>query len=418
MLKDKKYKLVIIALIIETIVLISVSSFAYFTATVSSNSQVNTVTTGKMSIVYEEGMQIKLDNAVPGDTATKTFTITNTGTVDTTYDIYITSVANDLLDLSNVTYSLKSTTGGYNTTNAQPFPNADCKIAAKVAIAAGETQNYTLTITFVNKETSQDVDQGKNISAKIEISGDVNSDLMNGSTNNSKKATLSYVPGTGNGANTPNADNTNSQDFAISDSSTTNLNLNIDQSVTIPSGYYAYPITVNNAVINKGPLYLNSTNTYDPGYYNGVITNPNEYKQTIYAGFYNAQTKNYSSFPGFEISGLDTGSKTISYTFPLYNIYDDNKTPAILNSITWYQMAGGNRGYGNITGTIKDNKGKLIYTTNSTDTTAYVNLLTIGTVDETASSLTLTIYGYYDGTAGYAGGWAKCNSISIGYIIP
>ena len=60
MLKDKKYKLVIIALIIETIVLISVSSFAYFTATASSNSQVNTVTTGKMSIVYEEGMQIKI----------------------------------------------------------------------------------------------------------------------------------------------------------------------------------------------------------------------------------------------------------------------------------------------------------------------------------------------------------------------
>jgi hypothetical protein len=47
-----------------------------------------------------------------------------------------------------------------------------------------------------------------------------------------------------------------------------------------------------------------------------------------------------------------------------------------------------------------------------------VNLLTCGTVDETATSLTLTIYGYYNGTAGYAGGWAKCNSISIGYIIP
>ena len=81
-------------------------------------------------------------------------------------------------------------------------------------------------------------------------------------------------------------------------------------------------------------------------------------------------------------------------------------------------MAGGNLGYGNITGTVTDNKGHVVYKTASSDTTAYVNLLTCGTVDETATSLTLTIYGYYNGTAGYAGGWAKCNSISIGYIIP
>lgn len=88
-MNGKKYKIILTALIIETIALISISSFAYFTANVSSNSQVNTVTTGKMSIVYEEGMQLKLYNAVPGDSVTKTFTVTNTGTVDTQYDIYL-----------------------------------------------------------------------------------------------------------------------------------------------------------------------------------------------------------------------------------------------------------------------------------------------------------------------------------------
>ena len=80
---------------------------------------------------------------------------------------------------------------------------------------------------------------------------------------------------------------------------------------------------------------------------------------------------------------------------------------------------GGNRGTGFVSATVTDDLGNTIYYTTSSgneDFNVYVNLLTLGNINKDAKSLTLIINGGYDGTAGFAGGWCKCNNIKATYI--
>ena len=134
---------------------------------------------------------------------------------------------------------------------------------------------------------------------------------------------------------------------------------------------------------------------------------------------YNQKNKVYSNFSGFDLIGLDKRKVTLSYTFPMYNLYDDTEKEAILSSLSWFQKGGGNRGTGSVVAIITDDLGNKIYSAASCqdeDFNVYANLLTLGNINKDAKSLTLTINGDYDGTEGYAGGWCKCNNIKATYI--
>ena len=52
---------------------------------------------------------------------------------------------------------------------------------------------------------------------------------------------------------------------------------------------------------------------------------------------YNQKNKVYSNFSGFDLIGLDKRNVTLSYTFPMYNLYDDTEKEAILSSLSWFQ---------------------------------------------------------------------------------
>jgi hypothetical protein len=107
----KKEIIALVAVIIASVVMISIGSYAYFTAQVTGTSQANTITSGTMAITYADGPSITLDNAIPGDTVVKTFTVTNTGNVDSNYDVYLSEVNNGFADQTDLAYSLTSTDG-------------------------------------------------------------------------------------------------------------------------------------------------------------------------------------------------------------------------------------------------------------------------------------------------------------------
>ena len=163
---NKKYQIAL--LVIAIMLIISGVSYAYFAVVATGTSNNNIVTSGTMKITYTDGPQVSLENAIPGDSLTKTFTVKNTGTVDTKYDIYLSDIVNTFVDQTDLVYTLTSDTGA-NITIDTEIPNVSTKIVTSQNITPNETQSYTLTIKFLNKNEVQDNNQGKLLKTIIKI---------------------------------------------------------------------------------------------------------------------------------------------------------------------------------------------------------------------------------------------------------
>ena len=163
---NKKYQIAL--LVIAITLIISGVSYAYFAVVATGTSNNNIVTSGTMKITYTDGPQVSLENAIPGDSLTKTFTVKNTGTVDTEYDIYLSDVVNTFVDKSDLVYTLTSDTGANITTDTE-IPSASSKIVSLQNITPNETHSYTLTIKFLNKNEAQDDNQSKLLKTIIKI---------------------------------------------------------------------------------------------------------------------------------------------------------------------------------------------------------------------------------------------------------
>ena len=73
-------------------------AYAFFSISLNGDGKENVVTAGSLSIEYVDGQEIILDDAYPGDNITKTVTVTNTGTFDTSYDIIYKDLINEFLN--------------------------------------------------------------------------------------------------------------------------------------------------------------------------------------------------------------------------------------------------------------------------------------------------------------------------------
>ena len=163
---NKKYQIALI--LVAIMLIISGVSYAYFAVTATGSSNPNIVTSGTMKITFTDGPEVRLDNAIPGDTLTKTFSVTNTGNVSTSYDIFLSEIADTFADQSDLVYTITSDKG-VNITSDTQLPGEDDSLSSNIAIGVGETHNYTLTIKFLNKNQAQDTNQGKQYSAKVNV---------------------------------------------------------------------------------------------------------------------------------------------------------------------------------------------------------------------------------------------------------
>ncbi len=169
-MKGKYIKMLTIIILVFVIVLIASVSYAFFTASVQENniSTNSVITTGNMEVTYTDGNVIgAASNMIPGDYIEKEFSIRNTGTVDTLYDIYLNEVINTFNTKSDLVYEL-ITSDGRNISETV-CPNENVKIASAVPISVGQTHNYTLKIIFKSVNRNQDDNKGKGFSAKIDL---------------------------------------------------------------------------------------------------------------------------------------------------------------------------------------------------------------------------------------------------------
>ena len=120
-------------------------SFSYFTANILGSSNNTVVTTGIMEIEFSDGPQVGLLNAIPGSYIEKSFSVKNTGTVDTVYDVYLSELVNNFANKSDLVYTLASNDGGANVSETQ-VPDISSKIVSNKEIAVGVTHTYTLSM--------------------------------------------------------------------------------------------------------------------------------------------------------------------------------------------------------------------------------------------------------------------------------
>lgn len=159
----------LIILSVSLVIIITSFSYAFFVAEETNNQSFgDIVVTGNMAVEYDEGPQVTAKNGMyPGDSFEKSFTVKNIGNVDAYFNIYLNNVVNTFNTKSDLVYELISEDG----TNISETicPSSDGPIAVGVDIGVGQTQHYTLRISFKETNVSQDDNRNATFSAVLNL---------------------------------------------------------------------------------------------------------------------------------------------------------------------------------------------------------------------------------------------------------
>ena len=143
-------------------------TYAFFTASVGGNDRASStiVETAELKLVFSDTQKIEMNEALPGQSVTKTFTVENRGDVEIEYTIDITNLTNTFVN-GDLVYSLTSTNGGATATRkAIPITSGTLETAT---IAPGITQTYTIEILFQETGSNQNSSQGKIFGGVLQI---------------------------------------------------------------------------------------------------------------------------------------------------------------------------------------------------------------------------------------------------------
>lgn len=174
-MKDRKlFYIVIITVCVTAILGIS---YAWFSTIIEGNENANKhiVTTGDLRLTYTDSDTVTLENAFPGTSSEKTFTIKNSGTVSTAYNLFwqelINSISRDELVIEvtckrfNSSGTEEGTCGGVS----ERAVNSILNIKSNIQIEAGITHEYTMKVTFIDTGLEQNYNKNKTFNGKIGI---------------------------------------------------------------------------------------------------------------------------------------------------------------------------------------------------------------------------------------------------------
>ncbi len=183
MKSDKIIKITVIFAI--TLLLLSLLglTYAYFSLEIEGTPKDIVMTTGDLRLEYKDETELKLDDALPGDSVSKVITVKNIGTENVTYSLYWGDLINTIENFElHVTLKCKSYTNYGETTQAESgtcnniyraVPMSDTKttgtIKGNISIDPEVTHEYTVTITFDDKNYNQNYNKNKTFTGKIGI---------------------------------------------------------------------------------------------------------------------------------------------------------------------------------------------------------------------------------------------------------
>ena len=149
-------------------------SFAYYTSSIQTSGTGSGTTGGTadlIDVVYDAGdSALNLSNAIPGDTASKTFTVTvnpTTSEPSATYAIVLNLTTNGFIN-NEIRYTLKNNSGGTLATSTIA-DNQTGKITLYTQSNATTTYNYTLEVEFIDTGSDQSYNANKTLSGTVEV---------------------------------------------------------------------------------------------------------------------------------------------------------------------------------------------------------------------------------------------------------
>ena len=172
--KKQKTTFYTATVILSILIILSIVSlsYAFFTSIITGNETASSdvVETGTLSIVYTNGQELRGESIEPGWSLSKTFTVENTGTVESTYNINWENLTNTFVNKTDLVMSLTSTNGGGTLSESQiRGSGSHINIIKDIKIEPRVIQEYTLTIEYKNKDYDQSSDMGKSLIGKIEV---------------------------------------------------------------------------------------------------------------------------------------------------------------------------------------------------------------------------------------------------------
>ena len=153
MIKEKKYLVLGITLVLLTFVGVSL---AYFLTTIEGDRKNITINTSDLRVIFTNGDAIEGTEIEPGWSVTKSFSVENKTKNEYKYNIVIEDLVNTFVTEGYLQYKITSTDGGYNMTDFKDVPKSpnaiDVILAYSVSIPSKSIQNYTVTIQYRNDE--------------------------------------------------------------------------------------------------------------------------------------------------------------------------------------------------------------------------------------------------------------------------
>ena len=170
-MKKNKVIFVLLVLLIIGLLYVAYISYGFFNTRIfgNDNSKVSKYVNSPISITYSDNTSLvsleEVESFTPGDSFSKTITVTNSSNKSFNFKMSLEDVINTFTRKQDITYTLSI---GNNIIKTNMFPSEDEVIIFSQAIQANESITYTLTIDYLNcPEENQIVDSGAEIGGNI-----------------------------------------------------------------------------------------------------------------------------------------------------------------------------------------------------------------------------------------------------------
>ena len=168
MKNNAKLYIVVASSLMLLITIVYQGVYAYFSAEVTNTGTRNTsiATKNLKDLQIIDGTTSSSDLMIPGESVTQTFQVKNDNDINLCFNLNWSNVINTFVNTSDLHVSLSDGTNNLPLSLAT-FPTTNATLASGMKINASSTNNYTLTVTYVETELDQTGDMGKKFSGSI-----------------------------------------------------------------------------------------------------------------------------------------------------------------------------------------------------------------------------------------------------------